>query len=195
MPLGDIYLDPMTFPVGSGDDAALALVLQRLQHHLGARGVVDHARLGGHGTAQIGRQRRARRKAGEITWAQYMDKLEEAILLQSEVLDLKANPNRPGDGAVIEAKLDKGRGPVATVLVQRGILKVGDPFVAGNTMGKVRALMDERGNRLNAAAPGAPALVLGWDAVLEVVEYVLAGAAIVVPVWLILRLFNLRPAR
>ena len=69
-----------------------------------------------------------------------LDKLEEAILLQAEILDLKANPDRPAEGAVIEAKLDKGRGPVATVLVQRGTLKVGDIVVAGAEWGRVRLL-------------------------------------------------------
>ena len=67
-----------------------------------------------------------------------LDKLEEAILLQAELLDLKANPDRSAEGAVIEAKLDKGRGPVATVLVQRGTLKVGDILVAGSEFGRVR---------------------------------------------------------
>ncbi|HSS83582.1 MAG TPA: translation initiation factor IF-2, partial [Reyranella sp.] len=74
-----------------------------------------------------------------------LDKLEEAILLQAELLDLKANPDRPAEGAVIEAKLDKGRGPVATVLVQRGTLKIGDIVVAGSEWGRVRLLANERG--------------------------------------------------
>jgi translation initiation factor IF-2 len=90
-----------------------------------------------------------------------LDKLEEAILLQSEVLDLKANPNRPGDGAVIEAKLDKGRGPVATVLVQRGTLKQGDIVVAGAEWGRVRALVNDRGETVAQALPAEPVEVLG----------------------------------
>ena len=85
-----------------------------------------------------------------------LDKLEEAILLQSEVLDLKANPNRPADGAVIEAKLDKGRGPVATVLVQRGTLKHGDLVVAGAEWGRVRALVNDRGETVPQAFPAQP---------------------------------------
>ena len=79
-----------------------------------------------------------------------LDKLEEAILLQAELLDLKANPDRPAEGAVIEAKLDKGRGPVATVLVQRGTLKVGDIVVAGAEWGRVRLLANERGETVQS---------------------------------------------
>ena len=84
-----------------------------------------------------------------------LDKLEEAILLQAEILDLKANPDRPAEGAVIEAKLDKGRGPVATVLVQRGTLKVGDIVVAGAEWGRVRLLANERGE-IGASPPVPP---------------------------------------
>ena len=90
-----------------------------------------------------------------------LDKLEEAILLQSEVLDLKANPKRPADGAVIEAKLDKGRGPVATVLVQRGTLHHGDIVVAGAEWGRVRALVTDRGETVEEATPAQPVEVLG----------------------------------
>jgi translation initiation factor IF-2 len=90
-----------------------------------------------------------------------LDKLEEAILLQSEVLDLKANSKRPADGAVIEAKLDKGRGPVATVLVQRGTLRHGDLVVAGAEWGRVRALVNDRGETVQAAYPAEPVEVLG----------------------------------
>ncbi|NWH09135.1 MAG: translation initiation factor IF-2 [Alphaproteobacteria bacterium] len=96
-----------------------------------------------------------------------LDKLEEAILLQAEVLDLKANPNRPADGAVIEAKLDKGRGPVATVLVQRGTLRVGDIVVAGTEWGRVRALQNERGEALKEAGPATPVEILGLTGVPE----------------------------
>jgi translation initiation factor IF-2 len=94
-----------------------------------------------------------------------LEKLEETILLQSEVLDLKANPGRAAQGTVIEAKMEKGRGPVATVLVQRGTLKVGDVFVAGAEWGKVRALTDDKGNRVEEAGPSTPVEVLGLDGV------------------------------
>ena len=93
-----------------------------------------------------------------------LDKLEEAILLQAEILDLKANPARPAEGAVVEAKLDKGRGPVATVLVQRGTLKVGDVVVAGSEWGKVRLLANERGETVKEAGPSTPIEVLGLSA-------------------------------
>ncbi|RWL43392.1 translation initiation factor IF-2 [Mesorhizobium sp. M2E.F.Ca.ET.219.01.1.1] len=90
-----------------------------------------------------------------------LDKLLEAILLQAEVLDLKANPDRTAEGAVIEAKLDKGRGPVATVLVQTGTLMPGDIIVAGNEWGRVRALVDDRGEHVPEAPPAMPVEVLG----------------------------------
>ena len=96
-----------------------------------------------------------------------LDKLEEAILLQAEVLDLKANPDRAAEGAVIEAKLDKGRGPVATVLVQRGTLKVGDIVVAGAEWGRVRLLANERGETVQSAGPSTPIEVLGLSAAPE----------------------------
>jgi len=92
---------------------------------------------------------------------QGLDKLVEAIVLQTEILELKANPNRPAEGAVIEAKLDVGRGPVATVLVQRGTLKLGDIFVVGEQWGRVRALMDDQGNRVEQSGPSEPVEVLG----------------------------------
>jgi translation initiation factor IF-2 len=90
-----------------------------------------------------------------------LDKLEEAILLQSELLDLKANPERPADGVVIEAKLDQGRGSVATVLVQRGTLKVGDVLVAGAVWGRVRRLVDDHAQPVESAGPAFPVEVLG----------------------------------
>jgi len=90
-----------------------------------------------------------------------LDKLEEAILLQAEVLDLKANPERSAEGAVIEAKLDRGRGPVATVLVQRGTLKVGDIVVAGSEWGRVRVLQNDRGETVTSAGLATPIEVLG----------------------------------
>jgi translation initiation factor IF-2 len=92
-----------------------------------------------------------------------LDTLLETILLQSEVLDLQANPDRSAEGVVIEAKLDKGRGSVATVLVQRGTLKRGDIVVAGAQWGRVRAMTDERGQALNEAGPSLPVEVLGLD--------------------------------
>ncbi len=90
-----------------------------------------------------------------------LDKLEETILLQAEVLELKANPNRMAEGAVVEAKIDVGRGAVATVLVQRGTLRVGDNFVAGGVVGRVRALVGDRGQKLTEAGPSVPVEVLG----------------------------------
>ena len=92
-----------------------------------------------------------------------LDKLEEAILLQAELLDLKGNQNRSAEGVVLEAKLERGRGPVATVLVQRGTLRVGDVFVAGGEWGRVRALVDERGQALRDAGPSTPVEVLGLN--------------------------------
>ncbi len=92
-----------------------------------------------------------------------LDKLEEAILLQAEVLELKANPDRLAEGSVVEAKLDKGRGPVATVLVQRGTLEPGDIIVAGSEWGKVRALLDDRGQKVEAAGPSVPVEILGLN--------------------------------
>ncbi len=96
-----------------------------------------------------------------------LDKLEEAILLQAEILDLKANPDRSAEGAVIEAKLDKGRGPVATVLVQRGTLKIGDIVVAGSEWGRVRLLLNDRGETIKSAGPSTPVEVLGLSAAPE----------------------------
>jgi len=90
-----------------------------------------------------------------------LDKLEEAILLQSEVLELKANPERAASGVVIEAKLDRGRGSVATVLVQRGTLLVGDVFISGREWGRVRAMNDSNGRPLEEAGPSMPVEVLG----------------------------------
>jgi translation initiation factor IF-2 len=92
-----------------------------------------------------------------------LDTLLETVLLQAEVLDLKANPERAAEGTVIEAKLDKGRGSVATVLVQRGTLKRGDLIVAGSQWGRVRAITDERGQMLKEAGPSLPVEILGLD--------------------------------
>jgi translation initiation factor IF-2 len=90
-----------------------------------------------------------------------LDKLEEAILLQAEILDLKANPDRAAQGVVVEAKMERGRGSVATVLVQKGTLRVGDVFVAGSEWGRVRALVDDHGNKVDEAGPACPVEVLG----------------------------------
>jgi translation initiation factor IF-2 len=92
-----------------------------------------------------------------------IDKLLETVLIQAEILELKANPNRAAQGTVIEAKMEKGRGSVATVLVQHGTLKVGDVFVAGAQVGKVRALVDEHGVNINTAGPSTPVEVLGFN--------------------------------
>ena len=94
---------------------------------------------------------------------QGLDELLEAIALQAEILELKANPNRSAQGAVIEAQLDVGRGPVATVLVQNGTLRQGDIFVVGEQWGKVRALVDDKGNRVKEAGPSVPVEVLGLN--------------------------------
>jgi translation initiation factor IF-2 len=91
--------------------------------------------------------------------------LLEKILLEAEVLNLKANPHTRARGAVIEAKVDKGKGIVATILVQKGTLRVGDAFVAGVQSGRVRAMFDERGNRVEAAKPSTPVQVIGFDGV------------------------------
>jgi len=92
-----------------------------------------------------------------------LDKLEETILLQAELLELAANPDREARGTVVEAKLERGRGSVATVLVQNGTLKVGDIFVAGSEWGRVRALINDRGQTATEAPPASPVEVLGWD--------------------------------
>ena len=96
-----------------------------------------------------------------------LDNLVEAILLQSEVLELKANPDRTGEGVVVEAKLDRGRGPVATVLIKRGTLKRGDIVVAGSAWGRVRALVNEREEQVADAGPSVPVEILGLDSTPE----------------------------
>jgi translation initiation factor IF-2 len=96
-----------------------------------------------------------------------LDKLLEAIHLQSEVLELKANPDRPAEGVVIEAKLERGRGPVGTVLIQRGTLKVGQLVVAGRAWGRVRALINDKGEHVTEAGPSVPVEVLGFDSAPE----------------------------
>jgi translation initiation factor IF-2 len=96
-----------------------------------------------------------------------LDKLLEAISLQAELLDLKANPDRSAEGFVIEAKLERGRGPVGTLLVQRGTLHVGDIVVAGMSWGRVRALIDDKGDHTTSAGPSVPVEVLGFDSAPE----------------------------
>ncbi|MBV9251810.1 MAG: translation initiation factor IF-2 [Acetobacteraceae bacterium] len=94
-----------------------------------------------------------------------LDKLQEAILLQAEILDLKANPHRAAEGSVIESRLDRGRGPVATVLVQKGTLNQGDILVAGAEWGRVRAMLDDKGRALKDAPPSSPVEILGLSGV------------------------------
>jgi translation initiation factor IF-2 len=96
-----------------------------------------------------------------------LDKLLETIQLQTEILELKANPNRPAEGTVIEAKLERGRGPVGTILVQRGTLKVGNIVVAGRAWGRVRALIDDHGEHIATAGPSVPVEVLGFNSAPE----------------------------
>ncbi len=92
-----------------------------------------------------------------------IDLLLEKIVLEAELLDLKANPDRKARGTIIESQLDKGRGVTATVLVQKGTLRIGDPFIAGVTHGRVRAMFDERGKKVFEAGPSTPVLVLGFE--------------------------------
>jgi translation initiation factor IF-2 len=94
-----------------------------------------------------------------------IEELLEMIILQAEIMELKANPLKPAKGIVVESKLDRGRGPVVTVLVQKGTLKAGDPFVAGPYFGKVRALINDRGIKVKEAAPSTPVEVLGLSGV------------------------------
>jgi translation initiation factor IF-2 len=94
---------------------------------------------------------------------QNVEGLLEMILLTADILDLKANPKRKATGTVLEAKLDRGRGPVATALIQNGTLRVGDPFIAGDYFGRVRALFDDRGQRVEEASPATPVEVIGLE--------------------------------
>jgi len=96
-----------------------------------------------------------------------IDQLLEMILLQAEVMDLKANPNKRAKGVIVEARLDRGRGPVATVLVQEGTLRIGDPIVTGVHFGRVRTMVDDRGGRVEAAGPSCPVEVTGLSGVPE----------------------------
>jgi len=94
-----------------------------------------------------------------------IDALMSGILLESELMELKANPNRRARGIVVESRLDKGLGPLGTILIQKGTLKIGDPFICGSTSGKVRILMDERGNRVKESLPSMPIQVLGFESI------------------------------
>ncbi len=94
-----------------------------------------------------------------------LDKLEEAIMLQSEILELRANPDRAAEGAVIESRLDRGRGPVATMLVQKGTLRQGEIVVAGAEWGKIRAMLDDKGKPVKTAGPSTPVEILGLSSV------------------------------
>ncbi len=109
---------------------------------------------------------------GDTMWAaisaktgEGIDDLLEKILLQADLLDNKANPHRLATGTVVESSVDPGKGPVATILVQNGTLKVGDNFICGNLAGRVRAMLDERGNRVESVGPAIPVQVLGFDGV------------------------------
>ncbi len=100
-----------------------------------------------------------------------IDELLEMVTLASELEELKANPNRVADGIIIESELDRGRGPIATVLVKNGTLKVGDYIIAGSITGRVRALLDEHGERVDKAEPATPVIVLGFNDVPEAGQY------------------------
>ncbi len=124
------------------------------------------------------------RKTGAATWSWFrfrpraktnLDLLLEMILLVADMQDLKANPERPAMGTVLEAKLDRGRGPVATVLVRNGTLKVGDYFICGSVFGKVRAMFDDRGEPTREAGPSMPAEVLGLESLPEVGDTLAGG--------------------
>ena len=103
-----------------------------------------------------------------------LDKLKESILLQSEILDLKSSATGPASGVVIESKIDKGKGPVSTILISNGLLKKGDHFVCGNTWGKIRAMIDHEGKAVNEASPSMPVEILGMN------DSVFAGAEFLV---------------
>lgn len=94
-----------------------------------------------------------------------MDLLLEKVLLEADVLDLKANPDRMARGAVVESQVDKGKGTIGTVLVQKGTLRIGDPFICGIHSGKVKAMFDERGNKVESAPPSTPVQILGFDGI------------------------------
>ena len=126
----------------------------------------------GQGAPGAGRPRAAARGVGRRhhrsstsprSRSEGLDELLEMLLLQADVLELKANPTAEASGPIIESRLDVGRGPVATMLVQRGTLHAGDAVVAGDAWGKVRAMLDENGERLKEAGPATPVEILGFD--------------------------------
>ena len=125
--------------------------LQRVRQELAEHGVVSEEWGGQNIFVEVS----AKKRIG-------IERLLEMILLQSDIMELKANPNRPAKGTIIEAKLDRGRGPIATVLIQSGSLKGGDAFVAGGTSGKVRALIDDTGKKIHQAGPSTPVEVIGF---------------------------------
>ncbi|HMK55903.1 MAG TPA: translation initiation factor IF-2 [Dissulfurispiraceae bacterium] len=124
---------------------------ERVRQELAEHGVVSEAWGGQNIFVEVS----AKKRIG-------IEHLLEMILLQSDVMELKANPDRPARGTIIEAKLDRGRGPIATVLIQSGTLKVGDAFVAGGASGKVRALIDDTGKKIQSAGPSTPVEVIGF---------------------------------
>lgn len=126
----------------------------RVRNELAERGIVSEEWGGQNIFVEVS----AKKKIG-------IEHLLEMILLQAEVMELKANPDRPARGTIIEAKLDRGRGPVATVLIQSGTLRVGDAFVAGAASGKVRALIDDTGKKINDAGPSTPVEIIGFSEV------------------------------
>lgn len=126
----------------------------RVRNELSERGIVSEEWGGQNIFVEVS----AKKKLG-------IESLLEMILLQAEVMDIKSNPARMAVGTIIEARLDRGRGPVATVLVQNGTLKVGDIFLSGNIVGKVRALLDDTGKRINEAGPSTPVEVIGFSEV------------------------------
>ncbi len=137
--------------IDKGDADAMRVKTELLQHEIQVEDL---------GGETIAVEVSAKKKIG-------LEKLEELILLQAEVLDLKANPDRTAEGAIIEAKLDRGRGPVATALVSRGTLKVGDIVVAGSEWGRVRLLQNDRGETVPSAGPAVPVEILGLSAAPE----------------------------
>ena len=104
-----------------------------------------------------------------------IDTLLENVLLVAEIQELKANPNTTAKGTVVEAQLDTGRGPVATVLIQNGTLRIGDAIVAGTITGKVRAMLDDKGNRVEEAGPSMPVEILGFSEVPQASDYNVCG--------------------
>jgi translation initiation factor IF-2 len=127
---------------------------ERVKKQLGDRGLMPEEWGGDTVTVEVSAKQRKN-----------LDLLLEMILLVADLQDLKSNPERPANGTVLEAKLDRGRGPVATVLVQNGTLRVGDPFIVGPVFSKVRALIDDRGRTVEEAPPSCPVEVLGLGSV------------------------------